>query len=260
MRIAILTSDDAVWALPTWTRTVPALAERHDVAGIVLVPERLGRHTGLAVPLWYLRTFGLAATVLLGLHAVLTRLRQRGSWERLAAAHELDLAHSPSANDPAVAAWLREREVDVVFAMVGEILRAETLSTPRLGMINKHASVLPSARGVFPFFWARLEGLPLGLTFHVMDEGVDTGPLLVQERCPENDASRSMLGFYAETYRRYAELAPLAAERLAAGEYLDAPADVAPSHFGFPTRADARRFRRAGHRVARVADLRRVPA
>ncbi|HEV2072650.1 MAG TPA: formyltransferase family protein [Thermomicrobiales bacterium] len=55
------------------------------------------------------------------------------------------------------------------------------VSLPRLGSLNIHPSLLPDGRGPEPVFWAFRWGLSrTGVTFHFMDAGWDTGPLVAQ--------------------------------------------------------------------------------
>lgn len=56
---------------------------------------------------------------------------------------------------------------------------------PRFGALNVHPSLLPALRGPEPEFWAiRLGVRETGVTIHLMDEGLDTGPILVQRPVP----------------------------------------------------------------------------
>lgn len=60
-------------------------------------------------------------------------------------------------------------------------IRADALAATRLGIVNGHPSLLPRWRGPNPFGWTFRAGDPeVGFTFHVMDEGFDTGPILAQ--------------------------------------------------------------------------------
>ena len=71
-------------------------------------------------------------------------------------------------------------EVIVVVAY-GLILPPEILAMPPLGCINVHASLLPRHRGAAPIAWAILEGdAETGVTTMQMDEGLDTGPMLLR--------------------------------------------------------------------------------
>ena len=49
-------------------------------------------------------------------------------------------------------------------------------------IINLHISYLPWNRGADPNLWSFLENTPKGVTIHLMDEGLDTGPILVQRK------------------------------------------------------------------------------
>jgi len=61
----------------------------------------------------------------------------------------------------------------------------EALAVPRLGWLNGHPSLLPLHRGPVPVAWAIREGdAEIGITFHFMDAGLDTGPILAQRPIP----------------------------------------------------------------------------
>ncbi len=62
------------------------------------------------------------------------------------------------------------------------------LNIPRLGCLNVHPSLLPANRGPDPLFWTFYEGHhETGITIHRMDEGLDTGPIIAQEKIPVPD-------------------------------------------------------------------------
>lgn len=77
---------------------------------------------------------------------------------------------------------LREWNPDlIVVAAFGQILRPAVLTLPRFGCINIHASLLPRHRGAAPIQAAILAGdKETGITIMLMDEGIDTGPVLSQ--------------------------------------------------------------------------------
>ena len=81
---------------------------------------------------------------------------------------------------------LRETQADLyVTAAIGHILTTEILALPPYGCLNVHASLLPRWRGATPVSAAILHGdAETGATLMRMDEGVDTGPILAQIRCP----------------------------------------------------------------------------
>jgi methionyl-tRNA formyltransferase len=73
----------------------------------------------------------------------------------------------------------------IVTAAFGRILRRALLGLPPRGCWNVHASLLPRHRGAAPVTAALLEGDRwTGVTLFQLDEGMDTGPLLLQEMTP----------------------------------------------------------------------------
>lgn len=65
----------------------------------------------------------------------------------------------------------------------GKILPPEILSIPKLGCVNAHASLLPRHRGASPIQWAIYSGdKETGVTTMLMDEGMDTGDMLLTEK------------------------------------------------------------------------------
>src|SRR5713226_7770003 len=69
----------------------------------------------------------------------------------------------------------------IVVAGFARILKRALVDVPRLGCINVHPSLLPHYRGPEPFYWvlANLEKTT-GVTIHHVDEGIDTGDIILQ--------------------------------------------------------------------------------
>lgn len=78
---------------------------------------------------------------------------------------------------------LKEYEPDMIcVAAYGKILPKNILDLPRYGCINVHASLLPKYRGAAPINWAIIRGEEItGVTTMMMDEGMDTGDMLLQK-------------------------------------------------------------------------------
>lgn len=80
----------------------------------------------------------------------------------------------------------------IAVAAYGRILHAPILQLPPLGCVNVHGSLLPKYRGAAPVQWAVINGeTETGITTMLMDEGMDTGAMLLQEKVeilPEDTA------------------------------------------------------------------------
>ena len=78
---------------------------------------------------------------------------------------------------------LKELEPDLIVVVAyGKILPKEILEIPKLGCINVHGSLLPEYRGAAPMQWSLINGdKKTGITTMFMDEGMDTGDMLLKE-------------------------------------------------------------------------------
>ncbi|MFQ5857755.1 MAG: methionyl-tRNA formyltransferase [Anaerolineae bacterium] len=86
--------------------------------------------------------------------------------------------------DPETLSTLASYQSDVVcVACFNQRFPPALLTLPRYGCLNLHPSMLPAYRGPVPLFWAfRNSERGTGVTVHLMDEGIDTGDVLLQER------------------------------------------------------------------------------
>lgn len=68
--------------------------------------------------------------------------------------------------------------------LFGYILQPDLLAQFPKGCLNLHPSLLPHNRGTYPNVWSIVERTPAGATLHYLDEGVDTGEIVAQQRVP----------------------------------------------------------------------------
>src|SRR6188474_2250917 len=101
-----------------------------------------------------------------------------------AQAHGLALAQPANLKDPGIQATLSAVGAQaMVVAAYGLILPPAVLNIPARGCLNIHASLLPRWRGAAPIQRALLAGdTETGITIMQMDAGLDTGPMLLQQR------------------------------------------------------------------------------
>jgi len=100
--------------------------------------------------------------------------------------HHLNLLQPESLKTPDIQALLKSQKADVMIVVAyGMLLPKPILMLPRFGCINVHASLLPRWRGAAPIPYAILAGdKQTGITIMKMDEGLDTGDILLQESIP----------------------------------------------------------------------------
>jgi len=90
----------------------------------------------------------------------------------------------------------------MIVVAYGFILPKSILTTPRLGCLNVHGSLLPRWRGAAPFQRAIWAGdKETGVTIMQMDEGLDTGDMLKKVSCPI-DANETSASLYAKVAKQ----------------------------------------------------------
>ena len=110
----------------------------------------------------------------------------RSDVHKLAAARGIPVRTPARLRDPAEHAAFAALQADIaVVAAYGLILPRPVLDAPRHGCINIHASLLPRWRGAAPIQRAILAGdRETGVCIMRMEEGLDTGPVLLREAVP----------------------------------------------------------------------------
>ena len=107
----------------------------------------------------------------------------------LAEEHGIPVYQPTTLKDGAFLPVLRELAPDVIAVVAyGKILPSEVLSFPKYGCVNVHVSLLPKYRGAAPMQRAIMAGEhETGVTTMRMDEGLDTGDILMVEKFPIGD-------------------------------------------------------------------------
>lgn len=104
--------------------------------------------------------------------------------KQLALSHQVPVFQPATLRDEAVQEELKTHQADVMIVVAyGFILPAAVLTIPRLGCINLHPSLLPRWRGAAPIPRCVEAGdTETGISIMQMDAGMDTGPILKQEK------------------------------------------------------------------------------
>ncbi len=155
-----------------------ATSDEHDLVGLICQPDKpVGRKQILTPP----------------------RIR------KIAETRTVPVLQPRSIKKPEALDWISDRAPDVVIVMAyGQILPKAVLDAPATACLNLHASILPKYRGAAPIQAAIRDGKSeTGITVMYMDEGLDTGDILLTERISiATDETGATL------HERLAELAP----------------------------------------------------
>ena len=142
---------------------VPSLANLVDngynVVGVVTMPDKaIGRH-----------------------HDVL----QSSPVKQYAVAHNIPVLQPEKLKDEEFLTALSNLKADLQIVVAFRMLPQVVWGMPRLGTFNLHAALLPQYRGAAPINWAIINGdKETGITTFFLDENIDTGRIILQERIP----------------------------------------------------------------------------
>lgn len=146
---------------------------------------RVWRRRGTASVARRIATVALAK-VRIALRAAGFRLDGARSVRELCQAHDVSSVPHVDPNGAGFNDLVRDRRIElIVMANYPKILRSQALAAPTLGAVNVHPSLLPAFRGPDPLYWIATQKVRRsGVTVHQVDQGIDTGPIVLQDSFP----------------------------------------------------------------------------
>ena len=252
MKAVIITQDDPFFLPDAFEQLVQLTQGRHQIVGCVMLsPSPFGKKESFlakAMKTW--RIFGTRFFLRYALRFLHAKLISRRGVGQVLRDHGVPLIElDQSINHESSLQRLRDMQGDVLVSIAGnEIFRRPLIDLAPKGCLNLHTAPLPRYRGLMPTFWVLKHGeTETGVSVFLVDEGVDTGPIVTQRMVRIGDMSQDAL--IRHTKRIGMELIVEAMDRLEEGNPDLIPNDDAQAtYFGFPTKADVRAFRAAGAR------------
>ena len=149
---------------------------------------------------------------------------------------------------------LQEMNPDVIINQSQRIIKRRLLNVPKIGIINRHNALLPKNRGRLAPFWALYKNeKETGISIHFVNEGIDCGDIIVQERFPieKKDNFNSLV---YKNYKAAPSIMLKALDLLEKGQYNIIKNDETLSTYNsIPTLKQALRYRWA--KVKRLWNL-----
>lgn len=251
MRVVLITQNDLFY-LPD---AVDHLLERFPAhstiaAAVVLDVSPFGKRESFARKSWRtLAVFGPRFFLRFARKYLACKLRGRDVPAVLRARGVPVIPISGSINSAESRERIAAVRPDLLVSIAGnQLFKKALLELPPRGTLNLHSALLPKYRGLMPTFWVLRNGEErTGVSVFFVDEGIDSGPILVQKELRIGDMSQEQL--IVATKRLGMDAIVEAVDLIAAGGYaLRENADSDKSYFSFPTRADVREFYARGKR------------
>lgn len=242
-----------MFLVPSLDYLLSRTPEGVEVAGcVVFDPSPLGKKVGMVGRAReLLRVFGTAYFLRYAAMFAVARVRPGRRLINILRRYSVpELRLEENVNAPQSLEAIRALEPDLLVSVAGnQIFRRPLLDLAPKGCLNLHTALLPKYRGLMPTFWVLKNGeKETGVSVFLVDEGIDSGPIVVQKRVPLNDPTLEQL--IRSTKVIGMDAVWEAVEKVRAGDVELIPnPESQKTYFSFPTKADVRAFRAAGRRL-----------
>jgi len=142
---------------------------------------------------------------------------------------------------------IRSYKPDLLVSILGnQIFKKPLIDLAPQGCINLHTALLPKYRGLMPTFWAlKNNETHTGVSVFFVDEGIDSGPIIVQQKVEIGNRTQATLIKY--TKKIGMELIAEAIAKIQKGKFEPIPnPNNEMSYYSFPTKKDVLEFKKAG--------------
>ena len=252
MNVVLLTQDDPFYLASNIDYLVSHMPAHSQVVACVLFDaEPFGKTRPLYAQAWDTYcTFGPKFLMRFGFKFVLGKIDPRRKIARVLQKHEIpriDLTKGVNHKDSL--ATIGSYKPDLLISIGGnQIFKKGLIELAPKGCLNLHSALLPKFRGLMPSFWVlRHDEKETGVSVFFVEEGIDSGPILVQKRIEIGDRSQEELILATKKLGMDAILEAI--EKTHTGDYKLIPnPDDEMTYFSRPERLDVRAFLKAGKR------------
>lgn len=181
---------------------------------------------------------------------VMSNIRRKWRVSQVFMRHGVPLVEiQGSINSSESLAKIASYKPDIIISIAGnQIFKRPLIDLATKACINLHTALLPKYRGLMPSFWVlKNDEKETGVSVFLVDEGIDSGAILVQKRVEIGDRSQEELIRFTKKLGMDAILESI--DLIQCGDYklIDNNADEM-TYFSFPTKEDVKVFRAKGKR------------
>ncbi len=173
------------------------------------------------------------------------------SIEQVCRKYGVNVMHRERVNSEDFLAELGRMKIDLIISVAApQIFKEKLINLPGRGCINIHNSRLPKYRGMLPNFWQMFNGeKSVGTTIHYINAGIDDGGILFQKETPI-EPGESLDSLIRRTKQLGAIFMIDAVLSLRKGTIKPLPnRKEEATYYTFPTKEQAKEFRRRGYRL-----------
>ncbi len=252
MRIIIITQDDPFYLGKNLEYFLGALPDHSQVVGCVVsdVSPFGKKESFFQKAIKTLQIFGLSFFIRYALRFIMAKINTQYKMENVLNRFNIPIIKPQgSLNKKESLDLLKTFEPDLLISIAGnELFKRPLLDLAPKGCLNLHTALLPKYRGLMPSFWVlKNQENETGVSIFYVDEGIDSGPILVQKRLSIEGLTQEKLIKITKRMGMDAILESI--EKIERGATETIPNnDDEQTYYSFPTRQDVLEFKSVGAR------------
>ena len=249
MNIVVITQDEPFYLRKSLSYLLDSLPKDCHISGVVLLAtspfgKKLSTfQKGLST----LKVFGLAFTLYYFIKLLAAKITGRSVEKFLIRKKIPIITLDNSINSSSSISKISSYKPDLLISIQGnEIFRKPIITLAPKGCLNLHTALLPKYRGLMPSFWVlKNREEKTGVSVFFVDEGIDSGPILVQREVLISGMTQAQL--ITHTKHVGMECIVEAINKILIDDTSTLPNyDNDMTYYGFPTRNDVIEFRKVG--------------
>ena len=195
--ILIISNNDETWLKPAWLRVLENKNENLIFEKIIFVPNKLVGKNFFQTNFYYFLKFGIGNFFKLFIFAVKKKIQTK-FLQKKRIEDFIQVETLKSFDIKKLKKEIKLINPDLIIITCSYIIPEELLNVSKKSKwINKHASLLPLTKGLFPFVWNVIHNRSQGISFHEVTKEIDSGSIIYQEEITEQ---QSMVAFYKDIY------------------------------------------------------------
>lgn len=252
MNILILTQDDPFYLAQQLDYLFDRIPKGAKIAGCVVfdVSPFGKKESIIEKALKTRRIFGNGFFLRYGMKFLRSKLSSSYKIEHILKKHGIEkIEIEGSINSEESLEKLKSYDPDLLISIAGnQIFKKPLIELAPEGCLNLHTALLPKYRGLMPSFWVLKNNEPhTGVSVFFVDEGIDSGPILVQKKVEIGNRTQEELIQHTKKLGMDAIIESI--EKILEGGYkLISNPDDESTYFSFPKRADVKEFKKNGKR------------
>ncbi|MDB4610554.1 formyltransferase family protein [Akkermansiaceae bacterium] len=252
MRIVIITQNEPFYLAKNLSYFVNSLPNTVEIVGCIVsdVSPFGKKESILTKAKKTFEVFGWSFFLRYSVRFLLSKINPRAKVLRVLKVSAIPrIKLEGSINSNSSLAKIKAYEPDLLVSILGnEIFKAGLINLAPKGCINLHTALLPKYRGLMPSFWVlKNQEKETGVSVFFVDEGIDSGPIIVQKRMLLGSLTQEEL---IKKSKKLGMDAIVEAINLIETDSVELIPnnDTDKTYFTFPTREDVDEFRKKGGR------------